>query len=122
MPFWRCCSSPHLPWPRAPLPLALHHTAAAVAGGRLFVIGGFGLDGAAVDGVIYVFGGRTRGANIAVTEGFDPRTDAWRSAPPLPTPRHGLAAVAVDDRVFTISGGPRPGGIFSNTTEVYIPD
>ncbi len=40
----------------------------------------------------------------------------------MPTPRHGLAAVAVDDRVFTISGGPRPGGTFSKTTEVYIPD
>jgi len=31
-------------------------------------------------------------------------------------------AVAVDDRIFVISGGPRPGGAFSNTNEVYIPD
>jgi len=40
----------------------------------------------------------------------------------MPTPRHGLAAVAVGDRIYVISGGPRPGGSFSNANEVFLPD
>jgi len=54
--------------------------------------------------VIYVFAGRTRGANIAVTEVFDPRANAWRSAPPMPTPRSGYGVAAVRGRIFVVGG------------------
>jgi hypothetical protein len=39
----------------------------------------------------------------------------------MPTPRHGLAAVAEGGRVYVISGGPRPGGSFSSVNEVFTP-
>jgi hypothetical protein len=55
-------------------------------------------------------------------EEYDPRTNTWTARAPMPTPRHGLTAVTVDDRIYVVSGGPRPGGAFSNTNEVYIPD
>jgi hypothetical protein len=33
------------------------------------------------------------------------------------TPRHGLGGVSLNDRVYAIQGGPRPGFFFSDATE-----
>jgi hypothetical protein len=38
---------------------------------------------------------------------------------PMPTARHGLAAVAVDDKVYVIGGGPEPGGSQTNLNEIF---
>lgn len=40
----------------------------------------------------------------------DPRTDRWAALPPLPTPRHGLGAAMVGNRIHVIGGGTRVGG------------
>ena len=37
----------------------------------------------------------------------------------MPTPRHGLAAVSVDNRIFVIGGGPEPGLSVSDVNEIY---
>ena len=39
----------------------------------------------------------------------------------MPTSRHGLGAAALENRIFVISGGPRPGGSYSAANEVFTP-
>jgi hypothetical protein len=72
---------------------------------------------------VYVFGGELgRPGTYPENEMYDPASNNWSARAPMLTPRHGLAAVAVRDRIYVISGGPRPGGSFSSANEVYIPD
>jgi N-acetylneuraminic acid mutarotase len=42
-------------------------------------------------------------------EKYNPKTNTWTSDIPMPTARHGLAAVAIDDKIYVIGGGPEPG-------------
>ncbi|MBI2973452.1 MAG: galactose oxidase, partial [Armatimonadetes bacterium] len=73
--------------------------------------------------LIYVFGGELgQPTTYAENEAYDPASNTWSSKAPLPTARHGLAAVTAGDRIYVISGGPRPGGSFSNVNEVYFPE
>ena len=58
-----------------------------------------------------------RAATIGEVESYDPRTRRWRYGPRLPTPRHGLGAVAYDGRIFVIEGGVQPGLTYSRTVE-----
>jgi N-acetylneuraminic acid mutarotase len=75
----------------APLPSGRGETAAAVAEGQLYVIGGMtGLDGHG-------------SAEVSV---YDPVANAWEAAPHLPSPRHHAAAAAVDGTVYLSGGGP----------------
>jgi Kelch motif len=73
----------------APLPTARGETAAAVADGRLYVIGG--MTGLAAEA----------SAEVSV---YDPTLDAWTQAPALPAPRHHAAAVGLSGTVY-VSGG-----------------
>jgi hypothetical protein len=61
---------------------------------------------AALDGRIYVVGGF--GGGGAFLE-YDTAADQWR------------AAAVVGERIFVISGGPRPGGSYSRANEVFTP-
>ncbi len=71
----------------------------------------------------YVFGGELgRPTTYRETEAYEFATNTWSVRAPMPTPRHGLAAVAVGVRIYVISGGPRPGGSYSNVNEVFIPE
>ena len=54
------------------------------------------------------------------TERLTPLTGVWESLPPLPTARHGLAAVAVGNRIYVLAGGPTPSGSASALNEVFI--
>lgn len=66
-----------------PMPQASGGLAAAAWGGRLYAFGGewFGPGGGGVFRECWV---------------YDPRTDAWTAGPAMRTPRHGLAAVAIE--------------------------
>src|SRR5215831_19559 len=75
-----------------PLPIALDHPAAAVARGKLYVLGGFA-SGAAVD----------------VTLEYDPQTDRWTAKARIPTRRGALAAAVIEENVYAV-GGFRDGG------------
>lgn len=66
-----------------PMPQAAGGLAAAAWRGRLYAFGGEWFDSSG--------GGVYREAWT-----YDPRTDAWTAAPVMRTPRHGLAAVAVE--------------------------
>ena len=45
----------------------------------------------------------------------------WSALAPMPTPRHGLTAIAVDGRIHVLSGGPQPGGSYSAAHEILSP-
>lgn len=71
---------------------------------------GGGLAMAAAGGKLVAFGGEWfrqggGGGVFAETWIYDPAADAWTAGPPMKTPRHGLAAAAIDDVVYAIAGG-----------------
>ena len=71
---------------------------------------GGGLAMAAANGKLVAFGGewfqRGGGGGVfAETWIYDPAADRWEAGPPMRTPRHGLAAAAVDGVVYAIAGG-----------------
>jgi hypothetical protein len=70
---------------------------------------------------VWALGGRTSfvGEQFANVEIYDPATDSWRTGPPLPVGRGGLAAAAVGDRIL-VFGGEAPLRIF-NATEMWEP-
>ena len=71
---------------------------------------GGGLAMAAAGGWLVAFGGewfqRGGGGGVfAETWIYDPAADRWEAGPPMRTPRHGLAAAAVDGVIYAIAGG-----------------
>jgi N-acetylneuraminic acid mutarotase len=78
-----------------------------------------GLGSAVIAGKIHTFGGETRNSVFANHEVYDPAHDTWSDAEPMPTARHGLAIVAVDDRIYVIGGGPKAGSGQTNVVEVW---
>ncbi len=81
-----------------------------------------GIGAAALGGKVYVPGGELgRPGTYPENEEYDPAADLWMPRAPMLTPRHGLAVVAFRGRLYALSGGPRPGGHYSNVNEVYIP-
>lgn len=81
---------------------------------------GGGLAMAAAGGRLVAFGGEWfapgGGGVFAETWIYDPAADRWGAGPSMRTPRHGLAAAAVDGVVYAIAGGEvvsggRAGGV-----------
>lgn len=69
---------------------------------------------------IYVFGGEEVSKTFNNNEKYDPMTDKWMSEHPMPTARHGLAAIfAEENEVFVIGGGPQPGLSVSGVNEIF---
>lgn len=73
----------------APLPSARTEVAATIAGGKIYVLGGFLMSGTTDEVSIY-----------------DPRTGAWAKGPPLPAgaPRDHLAVATLRDRIYVLGG------------------
>jgi N-acetylneuraminic acid mutarotase len=90
---------------RAPLPVPTHHAATAVVGTRVFVIGG------------YTGGRMSWTATHAVWE-YDRGRNGWAPRALMPTPRGGLAAAVLGDRIHALGGSAdRP----TQAHEVYDP-
>ncbi len=70
--------------------------AAGVLAGKLYVFGGEYFDN----------GGRVHPEAWA----YDPKTDAWEPMPPMPTPRHGLGAIVLDQSIYLVGGAKKPSG------------
>lgn len=81
---------------RAPMPTARGGTACGVVADRLVVVGGEG-NSADPSGV------------FAAAEAYDPTTDRWSALPPMPRPRHGMAAAVVDGRLYVPGGADNDG-------------
>jgi RNA polymerase sigma factor (sigma-70 family) len=93
-------------WTRkADIPTGRHWPSAAVADGKIYVIGG-GPGGA-------------EGGYSAIVEEYDPAADTWMTCADKPTAVHALGAAAVDGIVYAI-GGWSPTGQHS-TVEAYDP-
>ena len=75
---------------------------------------------AALNGKIYVAGGEVPQL-FAVNEIYDVETDTWESAAPMPIPRHGLAAVTLDDRILAPAGGIVQGINPTNAVDSFVP-
>jgi N-acetylneuraminic acid mutarotase len=88
-----------------------------------------GLAVASANGRIYAIGGRTWFSNtcpcgepVATVDVYDPGTDTWVAAAPMPTAREGLAAVTAKGLIYAIGGYGAPtfqAGMA--TVEVYNP-
>ncbi len=80
-----------------------------------------GLGAVGVCGGVVAFGGEDPRSGppgvIPETERYRPSADTWESLPEMPTPRHGLGAAAVGDRVYALEGGPITFGAVSNVAE-----
>jgi hypothetical protein len=81
---------------------------------------GGGLAMAAAGGRLIAFGGEWfapgGGGVFAETWIYEPTADRWTAGPPMRTPRHGLAAAAIDGTIYAIAGGEvvsggRAGGV-----------
>lgn len=94
--------------PLPELPLGLHHMAVVSFDERLWVIGGYTVDGdelfAPVDRVF----------SLGVGE------EAWTEEPSLPAPRGALAATVADGRII-VAGGVGPDGDVLATSLVFDP-
>ena len=79
-------------------------------------------------GFIYAIGGRNSsadGAELDVVEVYDPVTNTWSSAAPMPTPRWQFAtSVGSDGKIYTIGGKMKyynHEGPFYDVVEIYDP-
>lgn len=136
---------------RADLPAGRAAHAMAAAHGRLYVVGGVGaepaalyaydpkldrwnrlptalptprehLTAAAVEGEIYVIGGRWSGrGNLVTVESYDPLANAWSSRADMPTARGGLTSAVLDGRIHVTGGEDLGSGDTFGEHEVYDP-
>jgi hypothetical protein len=127
-------------WRTGPaLPAAVNHATAAVARGRLYVLGGYGAErsafvlsgngwkslslpspraaagAVAVRGTVYVVGGVGENGNARSMLAYDTRSGRWRTMPG-PRPRQHLAVAAARGRIYAIAG--RITGLNTNFTLV----
>ena len=127
-------------WRSGPdLPAAVNHAAAAVARGRLYILGGYGAErsafvlggtawqtltlpapraaagAAALRGIVYVVGGVGESGNARSMLAYDTATARWRTLPG-PKPRQHLAVAATRGRIYAIAG--RVTGVNTNFTLV----
>lgn len=95
--------------PAAPMPQGQGGLAAAALGGRLYAFGG-------------EFFRPQPGGVYAECWAYDPAADAWVGIADMPTPRHGLGAVAWGDQIYVIGGAEAVGGNrTSAVVEIYRP-
>src|SRR5262249_98680 len=60
---------------------------------------------AAVDGKVHLFGGRKNENDVVADHDvYDPATDAWSNAAPLPKGRDHMAAVTVNGKIHVVGG------------------
>ncbi|WP_033289141.1 Kelch repeat-containing protein [Amycolatopsis jejuensis] len=85
-----------------------------------------GIATATVAGKIYTFGGEGNPAPgshsvFAETEAYDAARDTWQRLEPMPVPRHGTAATAVDGTIYLPGGGTEGGGNPVDVNDAYHP-
>ena len=93
---------------RTPMPVGLHHVGIGVAGGKLYVIGGY------KQSLFSVW------HPVATVYVYDPATDAWSEGVPMPTPRGALSVTEHNGKLYAIGGYDRKVNIA--TVEVYDPE
>ena len=81
------------------------------------------LTASAVDGKVYVIGGRQNVVqNVNTAAAYNPTANSWQSLAPMPTARGGLASGALAGRIHVVGGEDlSPGGTTFEEHEVYDP-
>ncbi|HEX7004742.1 MAG TPA: kelch repeat-containing protein [Trueperaceae bacterium] len=79
------------------------------------------LTAVAIDGLLYAIGGRVGRRNLAVVEVYDPATDSWTSAPPVPTARSGHGAAVVAGEIHVAGGEDLAADVALDSHEVFDP-
>lgn len=88
---------------RAPMPTARQELATAALNGKVYVIGGYNSAGESTD----------------LVEVYNPATDTWTSAHPIPAPvNHGAAAVAAG-KLYSLTGGSA--NVYNPETDSWAP-
>jgi len=85
------------------MPIARGALSAEFVSGKLYAVGGFGIDG-----------------TYSTVEQYDPDTDSWKTKASMPTPREHLASSVVDGKLYAIGGFARGVGNL-DVNEVYDP-
>ena len=84
-------------WERiADAPTARNSAAAAVIGGKIYVVGGRQM--------VKQADGRQRPVNVATLEVYDPASGRWESRAPMPQAQGGLAAAAHGGKLYAFGG------------------
>lgn len=85
-----------------------------------------GIAAAVVNNVLYVFGGEGNASHpngvFEQNEAFFPDEGVWRSRPPMPTPRHGIGAAAINNIIYIPGGGPVQGFGVTDVNEAFVSD
>ncbi len=92
---------------RAPMPTGRSGHAAAVVRGCLYVFGGEGNPS-------------TSSGVFPQNEVYDPGANTWTSLVAMPTPRHGIGAAVLGDRIFTPGGANLQGFGAVGTHEAFL--
>jgi N-acetylneuraminic acid mutarotase len=82
-------------------PVPVHHAAAVGIGKKFYLLGGFHLPDT----------GRIGWYPENKAWVYDTETQSWSALPPMPTPRGALAAVAVENKIYTVGGAKIPAGM-----------
>ena len=91
-------------YPKAPMPVAVAWAGGAVAGGKLYVAGGY----------------QSSGADVANLSAYDPAAGVWSSLPPLPIgPRYQGSTVAVGQKIYVLGGWQTSTRLPSSTVAIY---
>jgi hypothetical protein len=69
-----------------------------------------GYASAVVGHEIIVLGGEAPDRVFSEVEAYDVRKDRWRVLDPMPTPRHGIQAIACNGDIYVAAGGEEPYG------------
>ncbi len=80
-----------------------------------------GITAGVINRVIFVLGGESPSGTFRENHAYSLETKRWTEQAPMPTPRHGLGSAVVQGRLYTVSGGPKPGARYSNVVEVFTP-
>ncbi len=89
---------------RTPMPTPRWGVAAAVLGGKVYVMGGQAENGAVLD----------------VVERYDPDTDTWETLPRMDDERFNAAAVVFGGRIYVLGGRDKDGDV-KDDVQVYDP-
>jgi N-acetylneuraminic acid mutarotase len=84
---------------RQPMPRARRGTAAAVLNGLIVVVGGEGNSASVNPNRVF-----------PETDAYDPVTNSWRTLAPMRTPRHGMGAAVVGNKLYVPGGATAQGG------------
>jgi len=84
-----------------------------------------GVASAVLDGKLYVFGGEGNRADpsgvFPQVEAYDFANDSWTELDPMPIPRHGLGAAALDGVIYLPGGAPTEFLDATDVHQVFVP-